>query len=277
MSSRRDSRNYSFRTLYKMLANPVRSVSILIIEDEAILAMDLCIRLEAEGYNIVGTASTGRQALALYQQENADIVICDINLRGDWNGIETSRQLTAHRLVPVIYLSALTDRATLEEAKSTVPAAYLTKPVTTDSLRIAIEIALSNFAFLPVGKPKSLEPTIPANLTREGEIILQVGHNIFIKQNYHFIRMHQDEVLYIEAEDKYTTVVTPIRKFVLRLSLAVLLQRLSNLSLVRVHRSFAVNLLRVEAFSDYEVQISEHTIPLGRVYKEEFMQHFKVR
>ncbi|MGV3558762.1 response regulator [Larkinella arboricola] len=261
-----------------METNSVQPVTILIVEDEAILALDLCVKLEQEGYSIVGTASTGRRALALFQQETVDIVICDINLKGDWNGIETARQMVAHRPVPVIYLSALTDRGTLEQAKVTMPAAYLTKPVTIDNLRIAIEIALSNFAVRSTPeKSESAPPAIPTNQVRDGETILQIGDNIFLKQNYYFVRIYQSELLYIEAEDKYTTVVTPDRKFVLRVSLAVLLQRLSNLSFVRVHRSYAVNLLRVEAFNDYEVQIAGHVIPLGRVYKDEFIQHFLMR
>ena len=257
-------------------------VSILIIEDEAILAMDLCARLEAEGYQVNGTASTGRQALALYQQQPADIVICDINLTGDWNGIETVRQLHAVRPLPVIYLSAMTDRETVELAKETKPAAYLTKPVTTDCLRIAIEIALSNFAFLLTSPPSAAQTKPKATLAtvaqpKESETILQVGEYIFIKQNYQFVRLRQSDVLYVEADDKHTTLVTIDRKFVLRISMAVLLQRLSDQTLVRVHRSFAVNLTQIESFNDYEVQIRSQILPLGRAYKDEFLQHFHFR
>ncbi|CAN5371333.1 hypothetical protein BH09BAC4_BH09BAC4_42440 [soil metagenome] len=259
-----------------MLTTSTEPTSILIVEDEAILALDLCVRLEAEGYTIVGTATTGRQALALYEQQPADIIICDINLRGDWTGIDTARKLKAHRPVPVIYLSALTDRMTLDLAKDTKPAAYLTKPVTTDNLRIAIEIALSNFAELS-SKPKTPDMQAIPLTAREGEAILQVGEYIFIKQNYQFVRLHQAEVLYAEAEDKYTTLVTTTRKFVLRLSLAVLLQRLMDMTLVRVHRSYAVNLGRVDSFNDYEIQVPGQTLPLGRVYKDDFLRHFRVR
>ncbi|GAB2558253.1 LytR/AlgR family response regulator transcription factor [Spirosoma aerophilum] len=263
-----------------MTASPPRPPSVLIIEDEMVLALELCVRLEAEGYHIAGTASTGRQALALYKQQAADVILCDINLRGDWNGIETAHHLIAQNPVPIIYVSGLIDHTTLEKAKLTKPAAYLTKPVTTDNLRIAIEIALSNFAYLTANSTPKLAPAEPMSLpiaAREGETILQVGDYIFIKQNYQFVRVHQHEVLYIEAEDKYTTVVTPSRKFVLRVSLAVLLQRLSDMKLVRVHRSFAVNLAHVESFSDYEVQVPGQTVPLGRVYKEEFLHNFRFR
>ncbi|NEU69993.1 response regulator transcription factor [Spirosoma agri] len=263
-----------------MPTNRTNPFSVLIVEDEAILALELSIRLEAEGYLVAGTATTGRQALALFMQPQfpIDVILCDINLRGDWNGIDTARQLNNQRAVPIIYLSALTDQATIEQAKQTHPAAYLTKPVTTDSLRIAIEIALSNFyPALPAGQAVDQQPPVTLPLSaRDGEMILQVDDYIFLKQNYQFIRLRQEDVLYVEADDKYTTVVTRTRKFVLRLSLGVLLQRLSNMKLVRVHRSFAVNLPNVEAFSDNEVQVSGQNIPLGRVYKEEFLQNFRI-
>lgn len=253
--------------------------SVLVVEDEVILAMDLCVRLEADGYRIAGMATTGRQALALYEQQNADIVICDINLRGDWNGIQTAHQLTALNPVPIIYLSGLTDKATLEEAKATRPAAYLTKPVTSDCLRVAIEIALSNFSFLSsIPQKNTTDELVPIPINaREGETVLQLGDSVFIKQNYQYVRLKQSDVLYVEAEDKYTTVVTKNRKFVLRLPMAALLQRLDNMALVRVHRSFAVNLHNIESFSDYEVQVPGQTVPLGRVYKEAFLHHFHYR
>lgn len=253
------------------------STSILLVEDEAVLSLDLCVRLEAEGYTVIGVATTGRQALALFEQQPADIVICDINLRGDWTGIETARRIIAHRRVPIIYLSALTDRTTIEQAKDTKPAAYLTKPVTTDNLRIAIEIALNNFTEPTPSKSSIPVPQPPMPSPKDGEMILQVGDSIFIKQNYQFVRLHQADVLYAEADDKYTTVVTATRKFVLRLPLAALLQRLMHMTLVRVHRSFAVNMGRIESFNDYEIQVSGQALPLGRVYKDEFLRHFSFR
>lgn len=260
-----------------MQTNSTQPPAVLIVEDEVILALDICLQLENQGYTIIGTAITGRQALALQQQQQADIVICDINLRGDWTGIETARQLIAHKPVPIIYLSAMTDQATLEQAKETRPAAYLIKPVTSENLRVAIEIALSNFASPSDKNTLPSEPITIGMNAREGETILQVGEYIFIKQNYQFVRLQQSEILYAEAEDKYTTLVTTSRKFVLRLSLVVLLQRLMNMALVRVHRSYAVNLEKIESFNDYEIHISGQTLPLGRVYKDEFLRHFKVR
>ncbi len=125
-------------------------VNILLVEDEPILAMDLADRLEEEGYRVVGIASNGRKALELYQTNTVDLVLCDIVVKGDWDGIETARHLLAKRPVPIIYLTATTDRETLERAKHTYPAAYLNKPFHLSSLRNAIELAVHNAAERPV-------------------------------------------------------------------------------------------------------------------------------
>ncbi len=123
-----------------------REINILLVEDEPILAMDLADRLEEEGYRVVGIASNGRKALELYQTNPVDLVLCDIVIKGDWDGIETVHHLLARRSVPIIYLTAMTDREMLERAKHTYPAAYLNKPFQLASLRNAIELAIHNAA-----------------------------------------------------------------------------------------------------------------------------------
>ena len=128
-------------------------ISILIVEDEGILAMDLSDQLEDDGYQVVGVASNGRKAIDLFRQHPVDMVLCDINIKGDIDGIQTITALTQIRAVPVIYLTAQTDRDTILRAKQTYPAAYITKPFETTALRLAIEMALNNFS-LRVLAPK---------------------------------------------------------------------------------------------------------------------------
>ena len=121
-------------------------IHILIVEDENILAMELSDCLENEGYYVVGIANNGRKALDQFCHQRVDLLLCDIVIRGDWDGIETADRLTAEHPVPIIYLTALSDTQTLERAKRTHPAAFLTKPYQVVSLRTAIELAISNFS-----------------------------------------------------------------------------------------------------------------------------------
>ncbi|OUJ74078.1 response regulator [Hymenobacter crusticola] len=257
-------------------------VHILIVEDEAVLAMDLCDTLEAEGYVVVGTASNGRRALELFQKNQVDLLLCDVNIKGEWDGIETAARLLALRLVPVIYLTALADKETLDRALGTAPAAYLTKPATTAGLRAAIEVALRAFvrqatpeAVAPAGPSSAPEPPSISKDALSRETILQLGEYVFIKDNYQFVRIPVKDILLLEANNTYTTLVTPARKYALRLTLSTVLERLNYTQLVRTHRSYAVNIQHIQSFNENETTLAGQAVPLGRQYKDAFLRHFQ--
>jgi DNA-binding LytR/AlgR family response regulator len=253
-------------------------IHILIVEDEPILAMDLGDSLEEEGYRVVGIANNGRKAFDLFQQR-VDLLLCDITLKGDWDGIETVQRLTAVRPVPVIYLTSLSDGDTLDRAKQTHPDAYLNKPFQLKSLRTAIELAIYNFKSrsTPVEvAPAESAPSIDRE-TIGRETLLQMGNYLFIKQNYQFVKVNLADLLYLEADNVYTILVTSSRKYVLRLALSSTLERIDQPGLVRIHRSYAVNIHKVDSFNDAELSIGTQLLPLSRSYKDDFLQQFRVR
>lgn len=120
----------------------MNSSKILIVEDEAIVAVDLKERLAALGYSVVATVSNGQSALQAAACHSPDLVLLDIVLKGDVDGIETAQALRDSHGIPVIYLTAYADNKTLERAKVTEPYAYLIKPIEERELRVAVEIAL---------------------------------------------------------------------------------------------------------------------------------------
>jgi PAS domain S-box-containing protein len=115
---------------------------ILIVEDEAIVAEDLRRNLEALDYHVVGVASSGEQALAHVHRDSPDLVLMDIVLQGDLNGIETAELIRVQDHIPVIYLTAYSDSQTLERAKISEPYGYILKPFEVRELHSTIEIAL---------------------------------------------------------------------------------------------------------------------------------------
>jgi DNA-binding LytR/AlgR family response regulator len=82
------------------------------------------------------------------------------------------------------------------------------------------------------------------------------------------------DILYLEADNNYVQLYTPERKFALRVSLGQLLEKIQCKKLVRIHRSYAVNIDRMSSFSDGEVCLGKVTLPLGRNYREEFLNKF---
>jgi diguanylate cyclase (GGDEF)-like protein/PAS domain S-box-containing protein len=119
-----------------------KKVRILVVEDEAIVALDLTSRLKMIGYDVVGTAATGADAIAKAVKLSPDLMLMDIILKGDMDGIQASEAIRSKLGIPIIFLTACADDATLERAKITEPFGYLLKPFEERELHSHIEIAL---------------------------------------------------------------------------------------------------------------------------------------
>ncbi len=120
---------------------PTRPAKILIVEDEFILATNLQEALEALGYTVTGIAASFIDTVGYVQHDRPDVVLMDIRLPGDWDGIELATFLWRTFQVPIIYLTGYSDRATLERAQESLPFGYLVKPVQETDLVTAIHMA----------------------------------------------------------------------------------------------------------------------------------------
>jgi len=117
-------------------------IEILIVEDESIVAWDVSNRLQRLGYKVSGIASTGREAIAKALETDPDLVLMDIKLKGEMDGVEAVQQIQAQLDIPAIYLTAYADEITLQRAKVTGPHGYLLKPLEDRELHSTIEMAL---------------------------------------------------------------------------------------------------------------------------------------
>lgn len=118
------------------------SSKVLVVEDEGIIAMDIRRQLEDFGYQVVATAFSGGQAITLAEQHKPDLVLMDIVLKGDMDGINAAHAISDSLHIPVIFLTAYSDPATLRRAQSTGAYGYLIKPFRPDELHASIEVAL---------------------------------------------------------------------------------------------------------------------------------------
>jgi DNA-binding LytR/AlgR family response regulator len=251
-------------------------VNILVVEDEGIVALGLEDTLQSEGYHVSGIADNGKQALSIVEKEPVDLVLLDIHIKGDWDGIETARRLMTFRDIPIIYLTAFSDDRTLERAKETTPAAYLTKPYQPRNLLIAIELALHNFAL----RKTHAAPVIPLPGKEHSPDIIQkepilcFNDAIFIKQNYKFIKVNLKDIYYLEAKNNHTYIATKDKNFFVRHTLNLVMDKFDRPYFIRVHRSYAINMDHLDTFNNNSVFLKDHEIPLGRNYKDDFLQRF---
>jgi response regulator NasT len=126
-------------------AEPEPPLRVLIAEDEALIRLDLREMLEEEGFEVVGEAADGEQAVSLAKELTPDLVICDVKMP-KMDGITAAAQITEARIAPVVMLTAFSQRDLIERARDAGAMAYLVKPFQKRDLLPAIEMATSRFA-----------------------------------------------------------------------------------------------------------------------------------
>jgi signal transduction histidine kinase len=118
-------------------------VKILVVEDEAIVAEDIASRLENKGYEVVDILATGEEAIAIAKNTQPHLILMDIILQGEIDGVEAAREIYSEIKIPVVYLTANADDKTINRAQITQPFGYILKPFKEKELFATIEIALS--------------------------------------------------------------------------------------------------------------------------------------
>jgi CheY-like chemotaxis protein len=120
----------------------VEDVKILVVEDESIIALNIKKKLKSFGYTVPAIASTGEEAIKMTEITFPDLILMDVMLKGDMDGVQAIEEIRKRFDIPVIYLTAYSDDEVLERAKLTQPYGYIVKPFKANDLRTNIEIAL---------------------------------------------------------------------------------------------------------------------------------------
>lgn len=128
--------------MLKTRVSDMIKTKILVVEDEIIIAMEIADRLKSMGYDVLRIVANGEMAIKTTKSENPDLILMDIMIQGDMDGIETATKIHTFSDVPVIYLTANADEATLERAKVSDAFGYLIKPFEEKELNTTIEMAL---------------------------------------------------------------------------------------------------------------------------------------
>ncbi len=118
------------------------TAKILIVEDEAIAAENIASRLQQQGYIVTGIVDTGLAAIQAAKLKHPDLVLMDIMLKGDMDGIAAAREIYNLHQIPVVYMTAFADEKTIQRVKETEPFGYLVKPFKPQELKATVEVAL---------------------------------------------------------------------------------------------------------------------------------------
>ncbi|WP_020567524.1 LytR/AlgR family response regulator transcription factor [Neolewinella persica] len=243
-----------------------QTISVLIVEDEIIIANKIGLHLEQFGYVVAGILPRGDQAVLHCRKDPPDILLLDINLKGNLDGIETARVLEKEGIfVPTIYLTANTDPATFERAKNTRPHAFLGKPYDQTELHRAISLAVQRH-HAPAAAPEKVAPAP----TPDGSQLL--SDRIFVRHKDHMVKVFLKDILYVSAERSYCHIHAADTEYLLSMPMGKLAEQLHSSDFLRVHRSYVVNLRQIDVVADDHLVIGREAIPVGKEQRAELLR-----
>lgn len=239
-------------------------INILVVEDENIVSKDIQQSLKKLGYNVVGSAATGEDAIELTEKNLPQLVLMDIMLKGDMSGIEAAEVIKERFNIPVIYLTAYADESTLNKAKVTEPYGYIIKPFKEIDIHTSIEMAL--YKHQKVSDLKKERDMLYSVLDKQSTNDL-----IFVKSNSRLVKLKTVDIYYIEALKDYVVINTLHARYTIHITMKRMHAKLPANDFLRVHRSFIVRLDKIATIEQYNLILEndKKQIPVGGSYKDD--------
>lgn len=235
-------------------------IKVLIVEDEVLVAEDLSEHLKECGFGVTGIAISSDECFDSINTDEPDIIIMDINIQGKLDGIEIAKILNQTKKIPFIFLTANSDPLTVNRAMPLNPDAFISKPFNKSDLKIAIELACQKH------NHEIIEST-----ASDTDVI---NHSIFVRDGNIYKRIDVPTVLYIEAKGSYSTIVTLTKSYTLSYNLNYFKTQVKNPVFKQVHRSFIVNINKVEGIENSTLLIGKIAIPVSKQFQKEVMALF---
>ena len=224
----------------------MEKLAIHIVEDEAVIAMDLEDIVTELGHHVTGISASYEDVMRILPTDQSDLYLVDIQLKGSKSGIEVAHELSRHGKVH-IYISSLSAKNIIEQARKTGAQGYILKPFSPDDIYVAVQMATGR-------------------LGREGGT-----HAIYIREGKGRTRILMNDIIYAKADGHYTHLYTQKRTHTLLSDLKyVQLNYLNNPFFLRVHRSYVVNTRHILQKEAGNIIMSEGSIiPLSRNFKKD--------
>lgn len=247
-------------------------MKILIIEDDRIQAEDIKEQLEEFGYEIIGPAYESIQAIYLFKTQKPDLALVDIALEGSsMDGIEIVKQLKKINKIPIIFLSGNHDDKIREKVKKINPNYFLTKPVLTHQLDIAIDFALYNFMIEQGQKQIESNVYLPDSLKKD---------YVFIKQRSNYTKINLHDINYVKASNYITELYLNYKTYIVTTNISDFLDKINVNYIVRTNRSYAVNIYSIQSFDYNKINIINNKkiaeIPISSTYRQDFLDMINV-
>ncbi len=244
------------------------ATKILMVEDDMIIAADISMQLTKLGYEVIGINTRGEDALSTLEQTRPDIILMDIVLSGKMNGIKTALLILERFQIPVIFLTSNSDDATFQQAIKAKPYAFISKPFQKSDLERTLKLALQRITVEQASTFAS----------DDEDHVSAMDDRLFIRHKNELVKVLLTQILYAEADRNYCKIYTEKQTYLLSVPLRNIESQLPSSLFIRVHRSYVVNLQKIDAISEYHeyLTIQSHQVPIARRSKEEVVKRFKM-
>lgn len=223
--------------------------SVLIVEDEPLIADDMSFHLEDMGIKNIEVALKYDEALEKLTRKNFDLALLDVNLSDRRDGIDLANSINRQRKVPFIFVTSYYDEKTINRAKATNPYGYIVKPFDKEEVYVNIEMAFHKIALNKLEKPE----------------------RFFVKDKDGLVPIDPLDIWYVEAFDNYAKVFTETQSYIISHTLKSIEGKLLPFGFERVHKSYLINFSKISRICEGYVFFGETTVPIGRAYKSAFM------
>jgi two-component system, LytTR family, response regulator LytT len=233
---------------------------ILVVEDDRNIAENLMEILELSGEYVTDTAPSAAEAIKKIDSFKPNLVLLDINIQGDKDGIMVGEIIRDKYDLPFVYLTAFAEKAILERAKKTLPFGYLVKPFKVDGVLAAIEIALSNYSNLKSDQSDNRKQSAE----KENEFVM--GDGIFVRSEGILTKVKFDDIIMVSAEGKNIHIQTNQKTFFVKKPLKEIEPKLPEKDFLRIHKSHIVRLESISAIKPTYLYLGDMQVSIGRAY-----------
>lgn len=237
----------------------MQALKVLIVEDERIIAYDIAAQLRDLGLDPVKILGSAEEAMVFLKNTTVDLVLLDVALEGALDGIDLAGFINREVNIPFIYMTSNTDDLTFERAKSTLPFAFIEKPFKRRQLVRSVELLVEKLLSEP---------------DRGSSFVLK--DRIFLKDQNALVKINLEGINYLEADRAYCKIVTDEGNYVVSLALGSIESKLDLDIFVRVHRSYVVNLLKIDRIEDNHVHVKGRSIPVSKTYWPVLVQRLNI-
>jgi two-component system, LytTR family, response regulator LytT len=242
------------------MSNP----NVLIVEDEFVISTHLKYCLEEIGCNIVDQVIRAEEALKVLEAKHIDLILLDIKLKGEKDGIFVGQKIKETYSIPFIYLTSHADKATVDQAIKTRPSGYIVKPFKKNDIYTSVRLALEETS------ETELYDSQPIEYDKETDPFLFIKH-----EGLHVKILFQD-IIYIRGVGNYIEIHTLKKNYLIKGTMKDMLKKLRDKHFLKVHKSYIVNFSFLESFNKNYIFLQNEKIPIGRNYQENVFKYLAV-